>query len=443
MENRSVLQWDKDDCAAIGLVKFDLLGLGMLSALHYAIDLVAEHKGIEVDLAKLDLSEPAVYEMLQRADSVGVFQVESRAQMATLPRLKPRVFYDLVVEVALIRPGPIQGGSVHPYIRRRNGLEPVTYDHPSMEPALRKTLGVPLFQEQLMQLAVDCAGFSAAEADQLRRAMGSKRSTERMRTAAGPVLRRHARAARHHRRGGRPDLREAGGVRQFRFPGKPFAVLRVAGVLLVVVQAAPSGGVLRGAAAGAADGLLLAAVAGGRRPPARGHRARARRQRQPGARRRWRTRAPRCGWASAASATSATSWPSRSSRSERPTGRSISLLDLTGRVQLSVPQTEALATAGALGCFGITRREGAVGGRRGRHAAAGPAAGRGVVVAHPGAAGHDRAGTGRRRRLGHRHLAGQLSHPVPAGGPRRDRRGPRRPAAGGARRRPGCWWPGR
>src|SRR5882757_5662421 len=185
MENRSVLQWDKDDCAAIGLVKFDLLGLGMLSALHYAIDLVAEHKGIEVDLAALDLSESAVYEMLSRADSVGVFQVESRAQMATLPRLRPRVFYDLVVEVALIRPGPIQGGSVHPYIRRRNGLDPVVYDHPSMESALRKTLGVPLFQEQLMQLAVDCAGFSGAEADQLRRAMGSKRSTERMQRLRG------------------------------------------------------------------------------------------------------------------------------------------------------------------------------------------------------------------------------------------------------------------
>lgn len=181
MENRSVLQWDKDDCAAIGLVKFDMLGLGMLSALHYCIDLVAEHKGIDVDLSQLDLSEAAVYEMLQRADSVGVFQVESRAQMATLPRLKPRVFYDLVVEVALIRPGPIQGGSVHPYISRRNGEEPVVYDHPSMEPALHKTLGVPLFQEQLMQLAVDCAGFSAGEADQLRRAMGSKRSTEKMR----------------------------------------------------------------------------------------------------------------------------------------------------------------------------------------------------------------------------------------------------------------------
>lgn len=180
MEGRSVLQWDKDDCAAIGLVKFDLLGLGMLSALHYAIDLVAAHKGIEVDLARLDLSETAVYDMLCRADTVGVFQVESRAQMATLPRLKPRNFYDLVVEVALIRPGPIQGGSVHPYIRRRNGQEAPSVEHPSMHKALDRTLGIPLFQEQLMQLAVDVAGFGPAEADQLRRAMGSKRSPEKM-----------------------------------------------------------------------------------------------------------------------------------------------------------------------------------------------------------------------------------------------------------------------
>ena len=180
MENRSVLQWDKDDCAAIGLVKFDLLGLGMLSALHYAIDLVRDFEAVEIDFAQLDLEEPAVYEMLRRADSVGVFQVESRAQMATLPRLKPRTFYDLVVEVALIRPGPIQGGSVHPYIRRRNGLEKVVYDHPVMERSLSKTLGIPLFQEQLMQLAVDVAGFDAGEADQLRRAMGAKRSSAKM-----------------------------------------------------------------------------------------------------------------------------------------------------------------------------------------------------------------------------------------------------------------------
>ena len=179
MEGRSVLQWDKDDCAAVGLVKFDLLGLGMLTALHHMVDLVALHTGERIDLAALP-QDDGVYDMLCRADSIGVFQVESRAQMATLPRLRPRTFYDLVVEVALIRPGPIQGGSVHPYIRRRNGQEPVTYLHPRLENSLAKTLGVPLFQEQLMQMAIDVAGFSAAEADQLRQAMGSKRSTERM-----------------------------------------------------------------------------------------------------------------------------------------------------------------------------------------------------------------------------------------------------------------------
>ncbi len=179
MEGRSVLQWDKDDCAAAGLVKFDLLGLGMLSALHNAVDLIEEFRGVRVDLATIP-QEDDVYAMLCRADTVGVFQIESRAQMATLPRLKPRRFYDLVVEVALIRPGPIQGGSVHPYIRRRNGQEPVTYLHPLLENSLGKTLGVPLFQEQLMQMAIDVAGFTPSEADELRQAMGSKRSQSRM-----------------------------------------------------------------------------------------------------------------------------------------------------------------------------------------------------------------------------------------------------------------------
>jgi error-prone DNA polymerase len=174
-----VLQWDKDDCAAINLVKFDLLGLGMLSALHRATDYIAEFRGKRIDLAEIP-QEDDVYAMLCRADSVGVFQVESRAQMSTLPRLKPRRFYDLVVEVALIRPGPIQGGSVHPYIRRRNGLEPVTYLHPLLENSLGKTLGVPLFQEQLMQMAIDVAGFTPTQADELRQAMGSKRSRARM-----------------------------------------------------------------------------------------------------------------------------------------------------------------------------------------------------------------------------------------------------------------------
>ena len=179
MENRSVLQWDKDDCASAGLVKFDLLGLGMLTMLHLAVDLVREHEGIDIDLATIP-QEPEVYALLCAADTIGVFQVESRAQMATLPRLRPECFYDLVVEVALIRPGPIQGGSVHPYLRRRNGQEPVTYPHPLLEKCLEKTLGVPLFQEQLMQMAIDVAGFTAGESDRLRQAMGSKRSRARM-----------------------------------------------------------------------------------------------------------------------------------------------------------------------------------------------------------------------------------------------------------------------
>ncbi|MHA3703625.1 error-prone DNA polymerase [Jatrophihabitans sp. YIM 134969] len=180
MPKRTVLQWDKDDCAEVGLVKFDLLGLGMLSALHYAFELIEGWYGRRYDLDSIPKEDPRVYDMLCAADSVGVFQVESRAQMATLPRLKPRKFYDLCVEVALIRPGPIQGDSVHPYIRRLNGLEAVTYPHPSLENALRKTLGIPLFQEQLMQIAIDGAGFTPAEADQLRRAMGSKRSESKI-----------------------------------------------------------------------------------------------------------------------------------------------------------------------------------------------------------------------------------------------------------------------
>jgi error-prone DNA polymerase len=180
MPGRSVLQWDKDDCAFAGLVKFDLLGLGMLTALRDCFELVAAHHGVRWTLHSLPQEDPGVYDMLCAADTVGVFQVESRAQMATLPRLRPREFYDLVVEVALIRPGPIQGGSVHPYMRRKSGAEKPTLPHPSMRRALGKTLGVPLFQEQMMQLAIDCAGFSPAGADRLRQAMSSKRGPERI-----------------------------------------------------------------------------------------------------------------------------------------------------------------------------------------------------------------------------------------------------------------------
>jgi error-prone DNA polymerase len=180
MPGRTVLQWDKDDCAYAGLVKFDLLGLGMLTALRDCLELIEAHHGERWRMHSIPQEDPAVYDMLCEADTVGVFQVESRAQMATLPRLRPREFYDLVVEVALIRPGPIQGGSVHPYMRRRRGDEQSDLPHPSMRVALGKTLGVPLFQEQMMQIAIDCASFTPAEADRLRQAMSSKRAPERI-----------------------------------------------------------------------------------------------------------------------------------------------------------------------------------------------------------------------------------------------------------------------
>jgi error-prone DNA polymerase len=180
MPNRSVLQWDKDDCAYAGLVKFDLLGLGMLTALRDCFDLVEQAHGVRYDLHAIPQEDPGVYAMMQKADTVGVFQIESRAQMATLPRLRPEKFYDLVIEVALIRPGPIQGGSVHPYMRRRHGDEQPDLPHPLMKHALGKTLGVPLFQEQMMQIAMDCAGFTPTEADRLRQAMSSKRAPERI-----------------------------------------------------------------------------------------------------------------------------------------------------------------------------------------------------------------------------------------------------------------------
>jgi len=174
MPGRVVVQWDKDDCADLGIVKVDLLGLGMMAVLEESVALTG------IDLARLPANDPEVYQMLQAADTVGIFQVESRAQMATLPRLKPKNFYDIVVEVALIRPGPIVGQMVHPYLKRRRGDEAVTYAHPSLEPVLKRTLGVPLFQEQLLRMAMVIAGFSGGEAEELRRAMGFKRSVKRM-----------------------------------------------------------------------------------------------------------------------------------------------------------------------------------------------------------------------------------------------------------------------
>jgi error-prone DNA polymerase len=173
MQDRTVIQWDKDDLDALGLLKVDVLGLGMLAAIRRAFGLVEQFRGTRWTLASVPAEDPAVYEMIGHGDTMGVFQIESRAQMAMLPRLRPASYYDLVIEVAIIRPGPIQGDMVHPYLRRRSGLEPVTYPSAEVEGVLSRTLGVPIFQEQVMQLAVVAAGFTPGEADQLRRAMAA------------------------------------------------------------------------------------------------------------------------------------------------------------------------------------------------------------------------------------------------------------------------------
>jgi len=190
MPGRVVVQWDKDDCADMGIVKIDLLGLGMMAAVQDAFTTINARRpaGAEpIAMWNIPPGDPQVYDMLQRADTVGVFQVESRAQMATLPRLKPANFYDLVVEVALIRPGPITGQMVHPYLDRRAGRAEVVYPHPSLEPILKRTLGVPLFQEQLLRMAMTAAGFTGGQAEELRRAMGFKRSEKRMRAIEGQL----------------------------------------------------------------------------------------------------------------------------------------------------------------------------------------------------------------------------------------------------------------
>ncbi len=177
---RTVIQWDKDDVAALGLFKVDLLGLGALTQIDRALRLLAKHRGVRLTLDRIPADDPATFDMLCAGDAVGVFQLESRAQMAMLPRLRPRTYYDLVVEISLVRPGPIAGGMVHPYLRRRSGAEPVTYPHPCLEPVLARTLGVPLFQEQVMRLAVVAAGYTPGEADQLRRDMAAWRRSGRI-----------------------------------------------------------------------------------------------------------------------------------------------------------------------------------------------------------------------------------------------------------------------
>jgi error-prone DNA polymerase len=184
MADRQVIEWDKDDIGVLRFMKVDCLALGMLSCMKRGFDLLAEHKGISLDLATIPAEDPRTYAMIRKADTLGTFQIESRAQMSMLPRIKPRTFYDLVIEVAIVRPGPIQGDMVHPYLRRREGKEKVVYPKPELERVLGKTLGVPLFQEQAMRVAIECAGFTPGEADQLRRAMATFKHTGGSRNSA-------------------------------------------------------------------------------------------------------------------------------------------------------------------------------------------------------------------------------------------------------------------
>lgn len=361
MPGRTVLQWDKDDCADAGLVKFDLLGLGMLTALRLAFEQVREHEGLELELHSLPQEDPAVYALLQAADTVGVFQVESRAQMATLPRLRPESFYDIVVEVALIRPGPIQGNSVHPYIERRLGRQPVTYLHPRLERSLAKTLGVPLFQEQLMQMAIDVADFTPAEADQLRRAMGSKRSAERMEALRARLMEG---MARHGITGEVAEeiYAKLKGFADFGFPEShafSFAYLVYASAWLKVHHpAAFYAGLLAAQPMGFYSPQSLVADARRHgvpvlRPCVQSSGVRARVERTEDG-----TLGVRLGLAEVRGVGAERAEAIVAARAE---GRFASLRDLARRVRLSTAQLEALATAGALEGLGqegpLPRRE--------------------------------------------------------------------------------------
>ena len=267
MAERTVIQWDKDDLEALGLLKVDVLALGMLTAIRRALSFVSEEKGKPFGLSDIPREDPAVYEMIQQADTVGVFQIESRAQMSMLPRLKPANFYDLVIEVAIVRPGPIQGGMVHPYLRRRQGLEPVDYPSEAVEQVLERTLGVPIFQEQVMQLAMVAAGFTPGEADQLRRAMAAWKKKGGLEPFEEKL--KHGMQAQRLRAGVRRfDLPPDPGLRRLRLSRIAFGELRAARVLLGLAQVPPPGGVPRRAAEQPADGLLQPLAAGPGRAPA-------------------------------------------------------------------------------------------------------------------------------------------------------------------------------
>ena len=288
MEDRTVIEWDKDDLDALGLLKVDVLGFGMLTCIRKAFALLKAHYGKDVTLGTVPRDDPAVYDMLCRADSIGVFQVESRAQMNMLPRLKPRCFYDLVIEVAIVRPGPIQGDMVHPYLRRRSGAEPVEFPspHPDHGPqdelhqVLGKTMGVPLFQEQAMRLAMVAAKFSGPEANELRRAMATFRRRGTIGKLQGQDGRPHD-GARLSGRFRRALLQPDQGLRRIWLPREPRRELRASGLCLGLAQMPLPGGVRLRAAQCPAHGLLCPGADRALRPRAWRRGARGRRQSQP------------------------------------------------------------------------------------------------------------------------------------------------------------------
>ena len=279
MADRTVVEWDKDDLDALGILKIDVLALGMLTCIRKAFALLEQHEGRQLTLATVPAEDPAVYAMLGRADSIGVFQVESRAQMTMLPRLKPRCFYDLVIEVAIVRPGPIQGDMVHPYLRRRSGQEPVEYPSDALRAVLEKTLGVPLFQEQAMNIAIVGAGFTPSEADQLRRAMATFRRVGTIHLLRDKFIDGMV-GERLRARLRRALLQADRGFRHLRLSGIARDQLRAPGLRLVLAEMPPPGRVRLRAAEQPADGFLCASPDRARRARPRRRRAAGRRQRQ-------------------------------------------------------------------------------------------------------------------------------------------------------------------
>ncbi len=279
MVDRQVIEWDKDDIDALKFMKVDVLALGMLSAMRRGLDLLREHKGIDLDLASIPAEDPRTYAMIRRADTLGTFQIESRAQMAMLPRMKPRTFYDLVIEVAIVRPGPIQGDMVHPYLRRREGKEKVVFPKPELERVLGKTLGVPLFQEQAMRVAIECAGFTPGEADQLRRAMATFKFTGgvshfRDKLVEGMV------ANGYEREFAERTFRQLEGFGSYG-SGEPRGVFRADRLRLELAEVLAPGRLLRGAPERPAHGLLRPGADRAGRARARGRSPARLRQREP------------------------------------------------------------------------------------------------------------------------------------------------------------------